>query len=67
MANSMTSRYAGSKIRLIRTPEKNFWIEYKDYTLDIGDRGQEYGIMEALKWFGDIRFKEGTQAKDDSQ
>jgi hypothetical protein len=64
MADRLSLEYAGSKITLSRIPENKFFIKYKTCRLDIGDQDIEKGLMKALVWFGDIRFKEGQEKKD---
>ena len=63
---TLTGKYGNEKITLRQTEEKNFFIFYKAYRLDLGGQTIEKGLINALRWFGDIRFEEGkAEVKND--
>lgn len=61
MADSITRKYRNDKIRLTRTDEGKYFVDFKDHRLDITGLEIEVGLMKALKWFGDICYEEAKQ------
>jgi hypothetical protein len=59
--DSVSVKCRGDKLSICRTKEKNFFVSYKNFNLDIGDETLEGGLIKALMWFGHISFNEGIE------
>jgi hypothetical protein len=54
ITGKLVSNYRSFQLSLVQTTGGHYYIIYKDKELDIGDMCLDNGLMEALKWFGDI-------------
>jgi hypothetical protein len=58
IVGSLKSCFHQSDLCTKQTTRDHYYIIYKEHELDIGSLSLDAGLMKALKWFGEIVFKE---------